>query len=133
MKIAAMVAAMIAAMSACAKPARVVVPPKPPAAAPAAAPAAKPSCFAPAGNYMAVAGLTGHTCPSRPSKTLLSLISVERDSIPCGVKTDRKTMGDKGTVTTTLAVKASGMGGLMVMEFPGGCAAVYELGFVRLK
>lgn len=110
--------------AACAKPIPVQAPKLPPASMPA--------CFAPAGSYMAVAGLQKHNCTTQPRPTILSLFKVEPNSIPCGLRASIVPVDGGGTSTLVLKVGPGGMVG-MVTVANSSCVAIYSVVFLKMR
>ena len=107
-------------LSACAKP------------APKVAPQSQPNCFAPAGFYMAFAGLQKHSCEQAPKETIVFGVEVKPDTLVCGVH--KQTVRNKdGWVTTTLLVASSrGLAGRILVDTMK-CHALYEVVLLRMR
>jgi hypothetical protein len=105
-------------LSACAKPAPRIAP--------------EPNCFAPAGFYMAFAGLQEHNCKQAPKETIVFGVEVKPNALACGVHNG--TTRDKNGLVTMTALSASprGLAGRIVIFAPD-CHAHYDVVLLRMR
>jgi len=107
-------------LSACAKP------------VPKVAPQPEPNCFAPAGFYMAFAGLQKHNCKQAPKQTIVFGLEIKPNTVACGVHKE-STRDEDGWVTTTVLVASPrGLAGRTLVDAPD-CRALYEVVLLRMR
>lgn len=91
----------------------------------------EPDCFAPAGNYMMVAGLQKHNCKVAPKETIVAMQEIKPNQLPCGLHKG-VTPGKDVTVITVIRAGATGLIGQMGIILPN-CRAIYDVVFIRMK
>lgn len=103
-----------------------------PTPAPKAPPApVEPDCFAPAGNYMVVAGLQKHNCKEAPKETIVAMQEIKPKQLTCGLHKG-VTPGKDITVITVIQAGATGLIGQMGIILPT-CRAIYDVVFIKMK